>query len=99
MGDAGYLMDVASSQRVVRERPFHVAVLQGDVRCAQKFFEQQKNRYLCSTEFDPGHAACISDNVQMLQLVFFFAQIEQLNLAILPYILLVNGDQRKLLTI
>jgi ankyrin repeat protein len=64
------LMDVTSNQYAIRERPFRMAVLQGDIQYARKFFEQQGNRYRVSTKFDPGHAACISDNIQMLQLGF-----------------------------
>ena len=62
------IMNVTSNQHVVGEGPFRMAVLQGDIQYAQKFLKQQRYCYCPSTEFDPGHAACISDNIQMLQL-------------------------------
>ena len=64
------LMNVTSNQHAIKERPFRMAILRGDVQYTRKFLDQQRNHYHFSTEFDPGHAACISNSVQMLQLGF-----------------------------
>ena len=66
------VMDNTSNQRTVIERSFCMAVIQGDVQYARKFLELRRSCHSSSTTFNPGHAACIIDDVQMLQLGFLF---------------------------
>jgi ankyrin repeat protein len=70
------LMNITSNQHAISKRPFCMAVLQGDVQYARKFLEQQRNCCYSSIEFDSGHAACISDDIRMLQLGFLFTDRE-----------------------
>ena len=64
------VMDFTSHKLAITESPFCMAVLRGNYRYAQRFIMLQGNSAYRSTEFSPCHAACISDDIHMLNTLF-----------------------------
>ena len=65
-----FLMSFTAAGLKISESPFNMAVLHGNLQYVQRFLRLQGNLFHASTEFNPYHAACITDDVRIMALLF-----------------------------
>ena len=63
----------------VSEVPVYVSLLQGDNQYANNFLALQNGQLCCSDEFNMCHAACIANDIDLLQVYFNKETIKQGN--------------------